>query len=433
MKKLSFLLFSLLLWSCSLAQRPDPLSQPEVERLVQTLAADQMEGRGTFTPGIERASAFIQEEFRKAGLQPLPGLPGFAQPFALHQLQPEKLTVRLNGKPVSSPHLLALPGQEQLRWNHKNSRPQVRVIGPEDNLGQIWGEARSASQDQLVLVHPKHQEFFARIKNRHEHPPSYSFEAADRKSLVLVLTEEMAPKSFDVEVRSRRHRHSLANVAGMIPGKRPEEIVLLSAHYDHLGITTAVDGDSIANGADDDASGTAAVIALAHHFGQQPQPERTLVFATFTAEEIGGYGSQYFSRQLKPEQVVAMFNIEMIGKPSRFGPNTAYITGFERSSFGPLLQQSLAGTPYAFHPDPYPEQNLFYRSDNVTLARLGVPAHTISSTQIDRDTYYHTVKDELATLDLPHLTSIVRAIALSARDIVSGQATPTRVEKEKVN
>jgi Zn-dependent M28 family amino/carboxypeptidase len=126
-----------------------------------------------------------------------------------------------------------------------------------------------------------------------------------------------------------------------------------------------------------------------------------------------------------------MFNIEMIGKPSKFGKNSAFITGFEKSDFGEILQRNLASTSYTFHPDPYPEQNLFYRSDNATLARLGVPAHTISTDQIDSDKLYHTVNDEFDSMDIQNVTSTIRAIALSAKGIVSGKDTPTRIKEEK--
>ncbi len=226
------------------------------------------------------------------------------------------------------------------------------------------------------------------------------------------------------EVEGRR----LTNVVATIPGRRPDEIVLFSAHYDHIGIRPPVDGDSIANGANDDASGTTAVLSLASYFAQGEPPERTLIFAAFTAEEAGGFGSQYFSRQLDPDQIVAMFNIEMIGKPAVSGPNTAWITGFDQSSFGEILQRAVEGTEYSFYADPYPEQNLFFRSDNATLARLGVPAHSISTTPIDVDRDYHQVSDEVSTLDLAHMTNTIRAIAAAAATIVRGEETPTRVE-----
>ncbi len=219
----------------------------------------------------------------------------------------------------------------------------------------------------------------------------------------------------------------------MVPGVRTEEYVLFSAHYDHIGIRPAVDGDSIGNGANDDASGTTAVVALAKYYADRGTPERSLLFAAFTAEEAGGYGSRHYSEQLDPDAIVAMFNIEMIGKPAVSGPNTAWITGFDRSSFGPLLQEAVQGTEYEFYADPYPDQNLFYRSDNATLARLGVPAHSISTTPIDVDPDYHQVTDHVETLDLDHMTNTIRAIAMGAETMVTGLATPTRVDPGTVN
>ncbi|RZK52749.1 MAG: M20/M25/M40 family metallo-hydrolase, partial [Hymenobacter sp.] len=210
------------------------------------------------------------------------------------------------------------------------------------------------------------------------------------------------------------------------------ENVIFSGHYDHLGIVKpAVNGDSIANGADDDASGTTAVVALAEYFKKRNDNARSLIFVAFTAEEIGGFGSQYFSRQLDPKNLVAMFNIEMIGKPAKFGPETAFITGYDKSDFGRLLQASLQGSRFRFEPDPYPEQNLFYRSDNATLAKLGVPAHTISTDQIPTDKRYHSVADEVSSLDVQNMTEVISAIARSASGIVAGRQTPTRVAPEK--
>jgi len=237
-------------------------------------------------------------------------------------------------------------------------------------------------------------------------------------------------KSFDVSYTSKTEDLTLFNVAGVIPGKtKPDEYVIFSAHYDHLGILKPVQGDSIANGADDDASGTTAVIELAKYFKTLNNNARTLVFVTFTAEEIGEFGSQHFATTVDPAKVIAMFNIEMIGKPSKFGKNAAFITGFERSDFGPILQKNLEGSPYKFHPDPYPEQDLFYRSDNASLARVGVPAHTISTDEIDIDKLYHTVKDEVSTLDMGNITSMIKALAISSRSIIAGKDTPTRIPK----
>ncbi len=221
------------------------------------------------------------------------------------------------------------------------------------------------------------------------------------------------------------------NVIGVLKGKsKPNEIVVFSAHYDHLGMQT--DGtDKIFNGANDDASGSTAVIALAKYFKELNNNERTLIFVTFTGEETGGYGSAFFTKNINPDLVVAMFNIEMIGTESKWGKNSGYITGFEKSDFGEILQRNLKGTDFQFYPDPYPTEQLFYRSDNARLAAVGVPAHTISTSKMDSEPNYHKLSDEVSTLDLDNMTEFIKSIALSSQTIISGKDTPTRVEKLK--
>jgi len=133
-----------------------------------------------------------------------------------------------------------------------------------------------------------------------------------------------------------------------------------------------------------------------------------------------------------PEKVVAMFNIEMIGTESKWGRNSAYITGYEKTDMGQILDRNLEGTGFKFYPDPYPQQNLFYRSDNATLARLGVPAHTISTSKMDSEKYYHTQEDEIETLDMNNMAEIIKAIAISATSIIAGKDTPTRVNAKQL-
>ena len=283
----------------------------------------------------------------------------------------------------------------------------------------------------LILIDPKFSELFKRVRGR-AMGGGVSFKDSQSKktALAFALGTFDDVKSFTVNYEVTSKELPLFNIAGIIPGKtKPNEYVIFSGHYDHLGIVTPVKGDSIANGADDDASGTTAVISLAKYYKKLNNNARTLIFVAFTAEEIGEFGSQYFAKTVDPDKVVTMFNIEMIGKASKFGQNSAFITGFERSDFGKILQKNLEGTAFKFYPDPYPDQDLFYRSDNASLARVGVPAHTISTDQIDIDKLYHTVGDEFSTLDVNNITSTIRAIALSSRTIVAGTDTPTRVAK----
>jgi len=224
----------------------------------------------------------------------------------------------------------------------------------------------------------------------------------------------------------------LFNVIGVLEGKsKKNEFVVISAHYDHLGVKKEGTGDLIYNGADDDASGTTAVLTLAQYFKELDTNERTLIFVAFTAEEMGLLGSRHFGEDVDASQFIAGINIEMIGKNSSYGPNTAWLTGFDRSDFGTIIQKNLTGTSYTVHPDPYPEQNLFFRSDNASLAQLGIPSHTFSTVPIDVDVHYHQVSDEAATLDMEIITQTIRAIALGTQSIISGADTPTRVVLRK--
>ena len=156
------------------------------------------------------------------------------------------------------------------------------------------------------------------------------------------------------------------------------------------------------------------------------------MFSAFTAEEIGGFGSKYFSQQVNPDDVVAMINIEMIGKPSKFGAGTVWMTGMERSNLGALLNEKLSAQNTEIFKDPYPEQGLFYRSDNATLARLGVPAHSFSSTQLDKDQHYHQVTDDISSLDLVSMHKVIESLAIATQSLVDGSVTPTRIDKAKV-
>lgn len=409
------------------------IRQQDVKRVLYTLAADNMEGRRSFTPGIDRAAEVISKEFQAAGLQPLPGAQSFRQPFRLYTLMPEATQLTVNGKSVNWP--MVLPGSAKEIALKNDTGTQSVTIRDEGALMQLMRGGSRMTKNVVAWVHPSLAPIFGQIMSHRSYRSSAeeveAKAATPRKSLLLVLQEDTTVTVNDWEIKATQQLRSfdLANVAGMLKGSsKPEEYVIFSAHYDHLGVQPAVAADSIANGADDDASGVTAVIELAKYFRKQ-SPARSIIFVAFTAEEIGGYGSQYFSKQLKPEQIVAMFNIEMIGKESKFGKNSAFITGFDKSDFGQILQRNLEGSAFKFHPDPYPEQQLFYRSDNATLALLGVPAHTISTTQIDKDKYYHTVDDEVETLDVVNITDIIKAIARSAGSIINATDTPTRINK----
>lgn len=418
------LLISVLASFSSPAQKINKLiKEKKVKAVLSTLAADDMQGRKPQTPGIEKAANFIAAEFAKAGLETLDkGNGSFLQTFTTFRSEVKEQSVTINGTALESQSCLFFPGSEQIKWD--NSGAELKYIKAGENAVQkIMGEVQSGKQ-VLVVADTSHSKSIARFRN-------FRMQRMDGAGSVVVVLYPGTVEQYQVNVTAQLIRSNYANVVGMIKGKtRPEERVVFSAHYDHLGIGKAKDQDSIYNGANDDASGTTAVIALARYFSKIKQPERTLIFVAFTAEESGGYGSQYFSRQMDPASVMAMFNIEMIGTDSKWGKNSAYITGYEKSDFGKMLQDNLQGSAFVFHPDPYPTQNLFYRSDNATLARLGVPAHTISTSKMDTEKFYHTVDDEIETLDTKNMTEIIKAIAVSSKGIVSGVQTPGRVKEQ---
>lgn len=423
----------LALWlCCSLFAFFLPLAAQEIRtedvtRILRTLSSDAMEGRGSLTPGNERAGDFLIGEFKSIGLAPLPGAEGFAQDIPVTSVTPGLREVTLNGKAFAPDSIIAISDADSLSADQTGGIA-LTYVGAAENPRKRVNDIMRGKANTLVVLSPAHRQLFQRYKGFFGKPSIKNRGDAESPTLVIVVADFAAFATYSVRVVNALTVRTLRNIVGVIPGKRRDESVVFSGHYDHLGIITPVDGDSIANGADDDASGTTAVVTLARYFKARGTPERTLIFAAFAAEEIGGFGSKYFSKQLKPESIVAMCNIEMIGLPSKFGPNSAWITGFDLTSFGPILAEAAKGSGFTFYPDPYASQNLFYRSDNATLARLGVPAHSISSSPIDADPYYHTVNDEFETLSMEHVASVIRGIANGMEPIVAGEKTPTRVK-----
>src|ERR1700733_2245420 len=199
------------------------------------------------------------------------------------------------------------------------------------------------------------------------------------------------------------------NAVGILRGTTtPNEVILLTAHLDHLGIGPAnASGDTIYNGADDDASGTTAVLTLAHLLATGPRPKRTIVFALFGSEEIGGFGNQAFLQRppVPLSSIVANLEFEMIGRPDSAVPaGTLWLTGFDRSNLGPELAKHGAHLVN----DPHPKENFFRRSDNYALAQQGIIAQTVSSYGLHKD--YHQPSDEIRTIDFTHMTNAIASM-----------------------
>jgi hypothetical protein len=408
------------------AQKIDKIiNATEVKRIESILSADDMMGREAGTPGIDKAADFISSEFKKTGLKTLNNSGDYKQEFSMVTPKFVSASCTFDNESVDMKNVAVITCQPGLFINEKSGYEKVKLAAGKNLTTEAQKYIRS-EKNYLVLVDTSYSRNF----NRLSFLKRQLFKMDNNVVFVLTISN---PRTYTVEARHEITEMKLANVVGILPGKsKKDEYVVFSGHYDHLGVRKPVNGDSIYNGANDDAAGTTAVMMLAKYFKALNNNERTIVFAAFTAEEKGGYGSQYFSRQFDPAKVMAMFNIEMIGTESKWGKNSAYITGFEKTDMGAILQKNLEGSGFTFYPDPYTTQNLFYRSDNATLARLGVPAHTISTSKMDSEPNYHKVTDHIETLDMVNMAEIIKSIAVSSKTIVAGKDTPSRVKVEEL-
>jgi hypothetical protein len=426
-KKFFLSAFSFAVTTCLLAQNADALlNAKEAERIERILAADDMEGRRAFTPGIDKAADFIASEFGKSKLKYFGDAKSYFQEITMTKAKPLSVSGTLDGEALSTANVAANTTSANIDISSLKDYDVV-VVKKDDDFSKIVFPVFETEKNVIVLVDTVHSRRF-RGMQRFAGNAKFKSEV----SQLFILTNNLNPSSLELHIKNELSDQHLKNVVGILPGKsKKDEFVVFSGHYDHLGIGRPdKNQDSIFNGANDDAAGTTAVIMLANYFSKLKNNERTLIFVAFTGEELGGFGSRYFSKQLDPARVMAMFNIEMIGTESKWGKNSAYITGYEKSDMGKILEKNLQGSGFTFYPDPYLKENLFYRSDNATLAELGVPAHTISTSKMDSEPNYHKASDHIETLDLENMAMIIKSIAISSKSIVAGKDTPSRVAKE---
>lgn len=222
-----------------------------------------------------------------------------------------------------------------------------------------------------------------------------------------------------------------SNVLGMLPGTT-DEVVMVTAHYDHVGEAASGD-DRIFNGANDNASGVAAMLAVAHALARAPtQPRRTIAFVAFCGEEHHFRGSKAFA-EVPPfplDQVVAMFNLEMLGHPDPADPRRAWVTGHAYSSLHEWLDRGGATERVSFVPGTVigpVEGDAFERSDNLPFALRGVVAHTIAAGPLDE--HYHAVSDETSRIDFDAMVPIVRSIARAVDALAQSEAHATWLDE----
>lgn len=441
---------------------------------VSFLASDLLEGRGTPSRGLDIAAEYIAAQFRRAGLEPL-GDDGYFQTADWEYFAPDSAAVEitiggrafrfdgssLSGSPTRAVDLSSAP---VIKVDAKDvAALTAEAVGGKVVMAEVptpykvpREQAAAANQARLaflarmdelkpaLILDVDRDAEAARGLRRDAPTGARPNRPAGGPPIVAVHSPELAevfaaasagpidakatvaigePKSRTAKVR---------NVVGLLRGSDPalkETYVMVSAHYDHLGIGPK-DGqaDGTFNGANDDASGTASVVEIASALAtMQPRPKRSVVFATFYGEEHGLVGSTYYAAHpvVPLAKTVAAVNLEQVGRTDDSeGPrvDAANVTGFDFSTVTDALRKAGDSVGVALQKHPRNSDLYFNASDNAALARAGVPAHTVSVAYAFPD--YHGRDDEWEQIDYVNMAKIVRMVALGLVALADDEIPP---------
>lgn len=504
------------------AAAPPPMSAEALAAHIKVLASDAFEGRAPGTPGDAKTVAYLEEQFRAAGLEPANGT-SYLQPtplveyaharaprlsvrgpdgaksysyrdqFVVWTRRPERRQRLRDAELVFVGYGVTSPERGWNDYAHADIKGKIAVVLINDpdfetggQSGPFDGKAMTYFGRWTYKIEEATRQGAAGVLIIHETAPAaYGWPvvltswtlpqldiavdggarmavegwvttgvAADlfaRAGLDFAALKAAAQKpglvakpmglkaSFDIETKTRRYES--ANVAGVIRGsERPDETILYTTHWDHLGRCQAVNGDDICNGALDNASGTGGLIELARAFAAGPRPRRSVLFLAVTAEEKGLLGSEYYAQKpLFPlEKTVA--NINMDGLPGYGLTRNVEVVGYGKTELEDMLKRYAAAQMRYVSPDPFPERGFYYRSDQFSLAKVGVPAlyagagidlvdggeargrELDSAYLADR---YHKPDDEYSPdWDLAGATQDLALLYAIGRDLAEGDAWP---------
>jgi aminopeptidase YwaD len=426
---------------------------------MEFLASDALHGRGSGTADELVAATYAASQMRAYGLVPAGDNGGYIQRAGMEQpklIAPPQLTFAKPGANAAGEQITWTYGKEfiarSLSQTHFSGR--LRVINADEYdpgvagsvvliLGSDWAKLRAKAASvtsagavaALVTASAEHAAQFEEIARQLPDLPA-KIDGRNASGLRDFTLLEISPDAANLLkalpenttltfTSSATNEQKYAwNALGMLRGSDPNlkhAVVLLSAHLDHLGVGKPVNGDSIYNGADDDASGTTAVLELARALGSGPPPKRTVVFALFGSEELGGLGSAYFREHppLPLQHIAVNLEFEMLGRADpAVKSDTVWLTGWERSNLGP----ELAARGAKLVGDPHPKNNFFARSDNYVLAKKGVVAQTVSSYGLHSD--YHQPSDDLAHIDFKHMDAAIGSLLLPLQWLVNSDFRP---------
>lgn len=419
------------------------------------LASDALRGRDTPSPGLEAAAAYIVSEFQRLGLEPRGDNGTYYQryPYTLRTIQPRgvRLDVATDGEPES----LAF-GKDFFAWAGTTARAQAQLVSGNDVRGRI------AVVEITGLLDRAWRTRVSRARNAATSGGALALivvldstiaEAEVReRATAFSTTRSVSPVVSTLFVRKDRAREALKigsvatiavpvdeighrppNVMAVLPGSDPAlrgTYLVLSAHMDHVGVGTPnAQGDSIYNGADDDASGTSAVLEVAEALASLPnRPARSVMFLLVSGEEKGLLGSQYFADHptVPLSSMIANINIDMI---ARNAPDTVVAIGQEYSSLGPQVIDIVRRHPelgLTASRDIWPQERFFFRSDHYNFAKKDIPAIFFFS-GVHED--YHRPSDEVEKIDAEKAARIAKLSYYLALEVANGREAPKWTEQ----
>jgi len=438
------------------AQPGDPvaskISAQSLRGHLSFLASDLLEGRGTPSRGQDLAAEYIAAQFRRAGLE-AGGNDGYFQTsdwqYAERDMSRFAFTVQAGGAAIRVPAsavdlrvrealdlkdaaVISMPWTEAMR-DASRADGKVLVLAMPADRRAAYGELQKfAGKPALLILADASRKQGSGVNGWLVEEGARRPQDAQR---TLVLYDAQAAgalaaggASLTLSVPAPAERTvKLRNVVGVLRGSDPQlkdTYVMLTSHYDHLGIRN---GD-IYNGANDDGSGTVSVIEIAAALAaQKTRPKRSIVFMTFFGEELGLVGSRYYGKHpLFPlKDTVADINLEQIGRTDDSeGPRVAAanLTGFDYTTISDTLQRAGAKFGVKLVKHPQNSDRYFAQSDNQSMADAGVPAHTLSVAYEFPD--YHGKDDDWEKVDYDNMARIDRMVAHGLLDIANQRKAP---------
>jgi Peptidase family M28 len=439
----------LLTTSASLQKAPTPapkkkdagtITEASIRGHMEFLASDAMKGRGSGTEDEWRAATYIGSQMRRWGIEPLGDDGGYVQ-----QIDSGRMTVAA-APTLAAKDLKLTHGKEMLVQGNglAVSAPLRRYNGDTVAQGSALLLPEGVAPDPnmnaaAVILMPETAAIRSNWDATGARMPAAAAQRAGGPPPVarIVLNWEAygriaamadgTPINYRFDTKPGYTWNAIGQLKGT-DAKLSNEVILLTAHLDHLGVRGTT-GDTIFNGADDDASGSTAVLELCEALAKGPRPKRTVIFAWFGSEESGGAGARNFLTKppVPLDHIAANLEFEMIAnRDPKVPPHTLWLTGYERSNLGPELAKQGA----RIAADPHPEQGFFQRSDNIQLACRGVIAQTVSSYDALGATY-HKANDDLSHVDFAHMTDSIQSMLKPVLWLANSNFKPDWIEGKK--